>query len=187
MQTTTVDNYICLTCKTIISASTEPKRCEQCGAKFFTKTLGKPTTVDKDIMNRVIHEFNEGQWIIIRHTEGGSIEALNYAESKSYQDLRKLCKLESELRKKKYHVAPLLKDYEYHYHSSWDALMPVVEKINALDGKYAINIDSDCVYLHRQYMKMRHFDNIKYGSKINAVHAAVYEFIVWFNSQTQIP
>ncbi len=72
------------------------------------------------------------------------------------------------------------------YHESWDWLMPVVEKINSLDGYSSINMDCDRVFCHRQNDKMLDFGNRECGSKINAVYSAVVEFIKWHNKQPKL-
>lgn len=54
------------------------------------------------------------------------------------------------------------------YNSSWDWLMPVVEKIKGMEKEYPIAIDS--------------VTNIFIWYKINFVWIAVVEFIKWYNN-----
>ena len=73
---------------------------------------------------------------------------------------------------------------ELRYHSSWDWLMPVVEKIESLG--YTVDIaNSD--YQIRKTGDTEAFI-FHYGPdrpKIKAVYEAVVEFIKWYNKQTQ--
>jgi|SRR6478752_5426165 len=80
---------------------------------------------------------------------------------------------------------------EIKYHSSWDWLMPVVEKINALDSlrnevawadTYYIN-DYNRVVEYGKYRKWskRVWRKSHTEPKINAVWLAVIEFINWYN------
>jgi hypothetical protein len=73
---------------------------------------------------------------------------------------------------------------ELKYDTSWDWLMPVVEKIESLG--YTFEIKSDQAALFR--------DNVKYAfaggvigisGKLSAVHEMVVEFIKWYNTQTK--
>jgi len=77
-----------------------------------------------------------------------------------------------------------------HYHSSWDWLMPVVEKIESmLHDDIVITIEyKDClipVVAGTFKTDNDGFDiHIKGAeSKINAVYQAVIEFITWYNKQ----
>lgn len=74
-------------------------------------------------------------------------------------------------------------DTELNYNTSWDCLMPVVEKINNLNSKYEINIYSLVVTLfsYSPGETKAKFDNSKF-TKIIAVWLTVIEFIKWYNS-----
>ena|SRR5688572_7101765 len=76
------------------------------------------------------------------------------------------------------------RDYELFqlkYHGSWDWFMPVYKKIHDLFyGTY-------CGDRNQQPMKEMH-RNIQTDileCRINEAHAAVYDFIIWYNQQTK--
>ena len=80
--------------------------------------------------------------------------------------------------------------WEMNYHTSWNGLMPVVEKIENI-GQSVVeifknhccikgvlyDIDSDRMVL--RYDETTHSDN-----KIQATYKAVIQFIKWYNLQT---
>jgi hypothetical protein len=68
------------------------------------------------------------------------------------------------------------------YHSFWNWLMPVVEKVEELG--YCVFIQNDCCWMKvgRAGMKMPHISHLC-DSKIEAVFKAVAEFIQWNNSK----
>jgi hypothetical protein len=67
--------------------------------------------------------------------------------------------------------------HELQYHQSWDWLMPVVEKIDDIEEYlYVIINKKTCVV---QYVTKTHTKD----RKIDAVYAAVVEFIKWYNQQ----
>ena len=75
-------------------------------------------------------------------------------------------------------------EHEFNYHNSWDALMPVVERIENLENAFTIQIDfTDCI--------INQNDNWSFGihttgiNKIEAVYKAVIEFIKWYNTQSK--
>lgn len=79
---------------------------------------------------------------------------------------------------------------EYEYHSSWDWLMPVVEKINtiALDNFGEMNVliaSHECrigeEYNHPIVNKTRDFKK----PMIEMIWSAVVEFIKWYNNQNK--
>lgn len=73
------------------------------------------------------------------------------------------------------------------YHSSWESLMPVVIKINAMKEYFCINIDQDTVCLHFSRLEeMQDFKFEDYGGTIQAVYKAVTVFIHWYNSQNKV-
>ena len=96
------------------------------------------------------------------------------------------------------------------FHESWDWLMPVVEKIESLDlsetgyswegldGETQYNNQNICVEIERNqcwiYMNLQldplhtinaETFNKKCNTKIEAVYAAVVEFIEWYNTIKQ--
>jgi hypothetical protein len=72
------------------------------------------------------------------------------------------------------------------YHSSWDWIMKVVEKIEKIDRRITVHIGlkstlitmydkkGDCLYSR---------SCIDENSKITATYKAVVEFIIWYNQQ----
>ena len=63
---------------------------------------------------------------------------------------------------------------KFKYNSSWDWLMPVVEKIDALN---VTNVDLSEWYYNRDNIL-----DLQINSKIKDVYEAVVEFIKWHNS-----
>jgi hypothetical protein len=82
---------------------------------------------------------------------------------------------------------------ELKYHSSWDWLMPVVEKIETLfDNNIVVNIyDERCtIEVSTQYAMAKdfHLPNEFYnneGPKIKSVWLSVTEFLQWYNQNNQ--
>jgi hypothetical protein len=78
--------------------------------------------------------------------------------------------------------------FEYgSYHSSWDWIMPVVERIESLhsiiEGKY-INIRISQGYVEIEGANERIFYNCSIeGSKITTVYKGIIDFIKWYNTQ----
>lgn len=66
---------------------------------------------------------------------------------------------------------------ELEYDERYDWLMPVVEKINSGSGYDAIVIDHDCVFLHRDNVKMMSFENSDHGGMKGAIYQAVVEYV----------
>jgi len=72
------------------------------------------------------------------------------------------------------------------YHSSWDWLMSVVEKIQHLDNEYEVSVDFQIHLMgavelwidHKRVFAMTAFEC---GTLINAVWEAVVEFVKWYN------
>ena len=76
-------------------------------------------------------------------------------------------------------------DFELKYHSSWDWLMPVVEKIeNDLQDSFNVDIinknQCEIVRNGNEFICGYGFETI-YHSKIKAVYYSVVEFIKWYN------
>ena len=68
------------------------------------------------------------------------------------------------------------------YHSSWDCIMPVVEKIEVL-GYNTFLKGHDCMIcsLEPPYVKVVQCNN--YSNKIEATWFAIIEFIQWYNNR----
>lgn len=75
------------------------------------------------------------------------------------------------------------------YHSSWDWLMPVVEKIEETEYNYDTRIHYDALE-GAYFVDIVDWGNAEracqtsYISRIDAVYKAVIEFIKWYNSLT---
>jgi hypothetical protein len=69
------------------------------------------------------------------------------------------------------------------YHSSWDWLMPVVEKIEALG--YDVEIGSQYVRIDDGLDEGFGIDSWYSGSKIESVFTAFVEFAKWYKNQTK--
>lgn len=70
------------------------------------------------------------------------------------------------------------------YHTSWDWLMPVVEKIekdHATD--FEVIIYSSSCHIHKWNPTKQDYDTFisGVGKKIDAVYSAVIQFIQWYN------
>lgn len=80
------------------------------------------------------------------------------------------------------------------YHSDWNEIMPVVEKIESIKddyhGKFQIFINSNqCIIQSINIFKKRkndyYFNEYTLGSKIESTYMAVVKFIEWYNKQTK--
>ena len=67
------------------------------------------------------------------------------------------------------------------YHTSWDWLMPVVEKIESVKA-WHVEISTDSCTIHNGLLKKPVFETYT-PTKIEATHEAVVEFIKWHNKQ----
>jgi len=80
-------------------------------------------------------------------------------------------------------IASYASDDDLNYHTSWDWLMPVVEKANNIveneTGGNFINI-----LWHGVVWGETTFDNAEY-SKLGATWQAVVQFVKWYNFQKQ--
>lgn len=86
---------------------------------------------------------------------------------------------------------------ELHYHTSWNWLMPVVEKIekgfdgrlfhSTIDSMFSWDAESESYFVvHSCYIAENSrtvFESKEHREKINAVYEAVVQFITWYNSQ----
>lgn len=79
-----------------------------------------------------------------------------------------------------------LRNTHLRFHSSWDWLMPVVEKIDKIGASVLIGR----MFCQIEYLdpldKLKPFGvRIASGVKINAVFGAVVDFIKWYNEQNK--
>lgn len=72
-------------------------------------------------------------------------------------------------------------EWELQYHSSWDWLMPVVEKIEDLGNIFTISQTYCNIQEDKHNVSVT---GVKYGkTKMEAVYQAVIQFIMWYNQQ----
>lgn len=80
-----------------------------------------------------------------------------------------------------------LVDPSFYYHSSWDWLMPVLEKIR---NDHFVNIEMYGDYTFVRITKDKDLPNNKrqirseHKQTITAIYGATIQFIQWYNSQT---
>ena len=71
------------------------------------------------------------------------------------------------------------------YHSDWNWLMEVVEKIESLEiGRFKVEIyNTNCrIYDHEEFDEI---SDLSAGTKIEATYNACIEFIKWYNQQNK--
>lgn len=76
---------------------------------------------------------------------------------------------------------------DFRYHSSWDWLMPVVEKIPELNphtNKVWFEFEISRCYCNIYSNNGQRFKNNS-DTTLNAVYKSVVDFLNWYNSQTQ--
>ena len=71
-----------------------------------------------------------------------------------------------------------LQDFELEFHSDWNWLMVVVEKIESIKGTQIFINGISCEIMFKGKIISKHFN-----TKIEAVYNAVVEFIKWYNKQ----
>lgn len=78
------------------------------------------------------------------------------------------------------------------YHTSWDWLMPVVEKIETLEkGRFSVAIDRNYTTIsddtrkpHQREIVWIHKLPNNENNRLSRTYQAVYQFIQWYNNQT---
>ena len=78
----------------------------------------------------------------------------------------------------------------FYYHSDWNWLMEVVEKIESLptmkdNGNFFFEIHQDSVTVFNSTRRDIIIEVIGQGSRINNTYQAVIEFIQWYNQETK--
>jgi hypothetical protein len=68
------------------------------------------------------------------------------------------------------------------FHSSWDWLMPVIERIESLGYRWEIGMSTTSPY---HYCKIWSIGSIEGISPLDAIYGACIEFIKWYNKQTE--
>jgi hypothetical protein len=64
------------------------------------------------------------------------------------------------------------------YHSSWDWLMPIIERIESLGYRWEIGMSTISPY---HYCKIWSIGSIEGISPLDAIYGACIEFIKWYN------
>jgi hypothetical protein len=77
------------------------------------------------------------------------------------------------------------------YHTSWDWIMPVVEKIESIEDceknnfQFSILSDNECEifgkYIDYQHPRFSYLNCVKENSKIKSVYKTAIDFIKWYN------
>ena len=75
--------------------------------------------------------------------------------------------------------------YDLLYHTSWNWLMPVVEKIETLGLNIPIDIHWHGTYIGDRKSNHRIIGYVKGGKRLNHTYDAVVEFIKWYNEQSE--
>lgn len=82
------------------------------------------------------------------------------------------------------------------YHSYWDWLMPVVEKVESIetdfDGYFQVHISSNGCTISGTRLNTSienphyaYFNDVVHESKISATWLAIVQFLQWYNTQTK--
>lgn len=76
---------------------------------------------------------------------------------------------------------------ELNYHSSWDWLMPVVEKIEKINSNILFSLDTTGCTLSWDdgTEKWKFIESIINSNKIESTYQVVIEFIKWYNQQSK--
>lgn len=75
------------------------------------------------------------------------------------------------------------------YHSSWDWLIPIIDKIELIeDSKYVVQIAADrcTIFEWNDSENIVKFNVMHTGEKITATYKCIIEFIKWYNNGKDI-
>lgn len=75
---------------------------------------------------------------------------------------------------------PHMKEDIWFYESSWDMLMPVVEKINRMSPNEFTDEDSQDIF---RFVRWPSVTKLKINTSLQDLYKAVVEFIKWYNTQ----
>ena len=124
--------------------------------------------------NKIIAEFLD--WEFDDLSETFETPFLKLVEPQAFGDEQFSCKLQ---------------DFELEFHSDWNWLMSVVEKIESLsdeenNGKFffEIYLDSAIIFSNGDYVNGL-IEVMGQGSRINNVYQTCVEFIKWYNEQNK--
>lgn len=132
--------------------------------------------------DKLITEFM-GEVILAANSE--TIPRSSYVkEFKKFSICSDFCDEVNKNAKKKYF--PIHHRGEMEYHSSWDWLMPVVEKIETMNAEVTIRLDSCSIKQSFKQPKVFAISRLS-ESKIEARWLAIIEFIKWYNQNKSKP
>ena len=123
--------------------------------------------------NKIIAEFLD--WEFDDLSETFETPFLKLVEPQAFGDEQFSCKLQ---------------DFELEFHSDWNWLMRVVEKIENLQDEnncaiYNVQIEQSFTEIIDNHTSETIIYNIDADSKIEAVYTACVEFIQWYNQQNK--
>ena len=123
--------------------------------------------------NKIIAEFLD--WEFDDLSETFETPFLKLVEPQAFGDEQFSCKLQ---------------DFELEFHSDWNWLMSVVEKIENLQDEnncaiYNVQIEQSFTEIIDNHTSETIIYNIDADSKIEAVYNTVIEFIKWYNEQNK--
>ena len=123
--------------------------------------------------NKIIAEFLD--WEFDDLSETFETPFLKLVEPHAFGDEQFSCKLQ---------------DFELEFHSDWNWLMRVVEKIENLQDEnncaiYNVQIEQSFTEIIDNHTSETIIYNIDADSKIEAVYNIVIEFIKWYNEQNK--
>ena len=123
--------------------------------------------------NKLIAEFLD--WEFDDLSETFETPFLKLVDSHAFGDEQFSCKLQ---------------DFELEFHSDWNWLMSVVEKIENLQDEnncaiYNVQIEQSFTEIIDNHTSETIIYNIDADSKIEAVYNTVIEFIKWYNEQNK--
>ncbi len=70
--------------------------------------------------------------------------------------------------------------------NDWNSLMPVIDKLQLIDGYSCVNMDHDTVFIHRKGYPMLDYKYADHVNKFGAVQYAVYELIKWLENSPEL-
>jgi hypothetical protein len=145
--------------------------------------------------NKLIWNFMGGKW---QPTENAGANGMKSYEPchDTFEECEKACveinRLKSGSPRNIVYAVPSPAkntiDRELKYHSSWDWLMPVVEKIESDASQEAGHAEVTITENHCRINRMSYTKDLvntfNKDSKILAVWQAVVQFVTWYNSKT---
>lgn len=137
--------------------------------------------MEKEIVNgnRIIAEFMGFESSPFKNSggQGYSVKLIGYPEEHS---IKMSCSYYGTLQENIDRV--LSWENRFFYHTSWDWLMPVVEKIEGI-GNYGVEISHFSCNIYELSLDQSDLNiEANFNSKIEAVWQAVIQFITWYTT-----